>query len=102
MFYIGWWAHLLILLGYLVYLPQAKQAHEIAAIVNSYLRRLHAPGKLSTINYQHSKIESENIIKNHLVRRWNEKNSHFHIRLYFYGKDYNNTFQLSDLHGICK
>ncbi len=51
-FYTAWWAHLSILLFYLVYLPQHKQFHEIFAIVNSYLKRLHSPGKLSSVDFE--------------------------------------------------
>jgi len=57
LFYIAWWSHLLILLGYLVYLPQAKQAHEVAAIVNTYLKRLHSPGKLQAIDFEEEEQE---------------------------------------------
>ncbi|OEF96923.1 hypothetical protein BHF71_04130 [Vulcanibacillus modesticaldus] len=56
-FYIGWWSHLLIILGYLIYLPQHKQAHEIFAIINSYLKRLHSPGKLSSIDFEDEEQE---------------------------------------------
>ncbi len=70
LFYVAWWAHLLILLGYLVYLPQAKQAHEIAAIVNSYLRRLGAPGKLSTINLEDEEQEEFGVGK---IEDFNQK-----------------------------
>ncbi len=56
-FYIAWWAHLLILLGYLVYLPQHKQFHEIFAIVNSYLKRLHSPGRLSSVDFEDEEQE---------------------------------------------
>lgn len=51
-FYTAWWSHLLIILGYLIYLPQHKQFHEIFAIVNSYLKRLHSPGKLASIDFE--------------------------------------------------
>src|SRR3954453_4030550 len=33
-FYVSWWAHLLILLTFLVYVPQSKHAHLIAGPVN--------------------------------------------------------------------
>ena len=56
-FYIAWWAHILLLLSYLVYLPQSKQAHEIFAIVNVYFKRLHSPGKLSTISFEDEEQE---------------------------------------------
>ncbi|TCS83765.1 (Fe-S)-binding protein [Tepidibacillus fermentans] len=57
LFYVAWWAHLLLLLSYLVYLPQSKQAHEIFAIINVYFKRLHSPGKLSTISFEDEEQE---------------------------------------------
>ncbi|GBF10371.1 (Fe-S)-binding protein [Tepidibacillus sp. HK-1] len=57
LFYAAWWAHILLLLSYLVYLPQSKQAHEIFAIVNVYYKRLHSPGKLSTISFEDEEQE---------------------------------------------
>ena len=40
MFYIAWWIHLLILLTFLVYVPQSKHAHLIAGPVNVFFDRL--------------------------------------------------------------
>ncbi|WP_339063770.1 (Fe-S)-binding protein [Tepidibacillus marianensis] len=57
LFFIAWWAHILLLLSYLVYLPQSKQAHEIFAIVNVYFKRLHSSGKLSTISFEDEEQE---------------------------------------------
>ena len=45
-FYIAWWIHLLVLLIFLVYIPQSKHAHLIAGPANVYLHRLDKPGKL--------------------------------------------------------
>lgn len=39
LFYIGWWLHLLILLAFLVYVPQSKHAHILFAPLNLYGRR---------------------------------------------------------------
>ncbi|MGD9677579.1 MAG: (Fe-S)-binding protein [Vulcanibacillus sp.] len=50
-FYFAWWIHLLILLLFLIYIPQGKHAHLIAASINSYLKRLDSPGKLQTIHF---------------------------------------------------
>lgn len=50
-FYLSWWLHLLILLTFLVYIPQSKHAHLIAAPVNVFLYRLEKPGKLAKIDF---------------------------------------------------
>lgn len=52
LFYFAWWMHLLILLFFLIYIPQGKHAHLIAAPINSYLKRTDSPGKLSAINFE--------------------------------------------------
>lgn len=56
-FYIAWWVHLLVLLTFLIYIPQGKHAHLIAAPVNSYLKRLDPPGKLSNIDFENEEQE---------------------------------------------
>lgn len=57
LFYIFWWLHLVILLAFLVYVPQSKHAHLIAAPVNVFLKRLDPPGKLSTIDLEDENAE---------------------------------------------
>lgn len=52
LFYIFWWIHLLVLLVFLVYIPQSKHAHIIAAPVNVFLDRMDHPGKLSMIDFE--------------------------------------------------
>ncbi|ARI76039.1 heterodisulfide reductase-related iron-sulfur binding cluster [Halobacillus mangrovi] len=51
-FFIMWWIHLLILLTFLVYVPQSKHAHLIAAPVNVFLSREEPPGKLKPIDFE--------------------------------------------------
>ncbi|REJ09302.1 heterodisulfide reductase-related iron-sulfur binding cluster [Halobacillus trueperi] len=51
-FFIMWWIHLLILLTFMVYVPQSKHAHLIAAPVNVFLSREEPPGKLKTIDFE--------------------------------------------------
>lgn len=51
-FYIAWWIHLLILLTFLVYVPQSKHAHLIAAPINVFINRLEKPGKLTKIDFE--------------------------------------------------
>ncbi|MDQ0232177.1 (Fe-S)-binding protein [Metabacillus malikii] len=52
LFYIAWWLHLLLLLTFLVYVPQSKHAHLIAGPINVYLNRLTNPGKLEKIDFE--------------------------------------------------
>ncbi|KAA9032818.1 (Fe-S)-binding protein [Niallia endozanthoxylica] len=51
-FYVAWWVHLLILLTFLVYVPQSKHAHLIAGPANVYFNRLEKPGKLTPIDFE--------------------------------------------------
>ncbi|MGM9924811.1 MAG: heterodisulfide reductase-related iron-sulfur binding cluster [Bacillus sp. (in: firmicutes)] len=57
-FYIAWWVHALILLTFLVYVPQSKHAHLIAGPANVYFHRLSNPGKLSKIDFEDESQES--------------------------------------------
>ena len=57
-FYICWWLHTLLLLTFLVYIPQSKHAHLIAGPANVYFHRLTNPGKLSKINFEDETQES--------------------------------------------
>lgn len=57
-FYFAWWVHLIILLTFLVYVPQSKHAHLIAGPANVYFNRLDAPGKLRPINFEDEEAES--------------------------------------------
>ncbi|MBM7551801.1 heterodisulfide reductase-related iron-sulfur binding cluster [Thalassobacillus pellis] len=50
-FFVMWWIHLLILLTFLVYVPQSKHAHLLAAPVNVFLTRQTPPGKLTKIDF---------------------------------------------------
>ncbi|TSI07460.1 (Fe-S)-binding protein [Lysinibacillus sp. BW-2-10] len=51
-FYVMWWAHLLILLTFLVYVPQSKHFHLISGPVNVYFNRLDRAGTLRPINFE--------------------------------------------------
>ncbi|OHR63225.1 hypothetical protein HMPREF3291_17015 [Bacillus sp. HMSC76G11] len=51
-FYVSWWVHLLILLTFLVYVPQSKHAHLLAGPANVYFGRLSNPGKLEKIDFE--------------------------------------------------
>ncbi|WP_342044759.1 (Fe-S)-binding protein [Bacillus sp. OTU530] len=58
LFYLSWWIHLLILLTFLVYVPQSKHAHLIAGPVNVYFSRLTNPGKLEKIDFEDESQET--------------------------------------------
>jgi len=51
-FYIMWWAHLLFLLTFLVYVPQSKHAHLIFGPVNTWFHRVDHVGRLKPINFE--------------------------------------------------
>ncbi|MBM7645397.1 Fe-S oxidoreductase [Scopulibacillus daqui] len=51
-FYVAWWVHLLILLTFLVYVPQSKHAHLIFGPVNVFLGRTHKVGRLKSIDFE--------------------------------------------------
>ncbi|RAS78252.1 hypothetical protein A4R27_17430 [Priestia endophytica] len=58
LFYVAWWVHLLLLLAFLVYVPQSKHAHLIAGPANVYLNRLTPPGKLEKIDFEDESRET--------------------------------------------
>ncbi len=51
-FYIMWWAHLLFLLTFLVYVPQSKHAHLVFGPVNTWFHRTDHVGRLKPINFE--------------------------------------------------
>ncbi|MEK6988867.1 (Fe-S)-binding protein [Paenibacillus sp. FSL K6-1566] len=53
-----WWIHLLILLSFLVYVPQSKHFHLITAPINILVRRTDPPGKLSKLDLEDEEAES--------------------------------------------
>ncbi|MFD2612259.1 (Fe-S)-binding protein [Paenibacillus gansuensis] len=57
-YYIFWWAHLLILLSFLVYVPQSKHFHIITAPVNIALKKTAPVGQLSTLDLEDEEAES--------------------------------------------
>ncbi|RPK07676.1 (Fe-S)-binding protein [Priestia endophytica] len=58
LFYVAWWVHLLLLLAFLVYVPQSKHAHLLAGPANVYLNRLTPPGKLEKIDFEDESKET--------------------------------------------
>lgn len=49
-FFIFWWIHTITLLAFLVYVPQSKHAHLIAAPINVFISK-QVPGKLKKIDF---------------------------------------------------
>lgn len=58
LFYVFWWLHLLILLSFLVYVPQSKHFHLITAPINLWFRRQEPPGRLSKLDLEDEEAES--------------------------------------------
>ncbi|OPA76942.1 hypothetical protein BVG16_17520 [Paenibacillus selenitireducens] len=57
-FEIVWWIHLLILLLFLVYVPQSKHFHILVAPINIWLRRQGSPGRLRTLDLEDENAET--------------------------------------------
>ncbi|MFC4619892.1 (Fe-S)-binding protein [Camelliibacillus cellulosilyticus] len=62
-FYVFWWAHLLILLSFAVYVPQSKHAHLIFGPVNVFLGRTHKVGRLKAVDFEDESQESFGVNK---------------------------------------
>ncbi|ALS77763.1 hypothetical protein AUO94_03480 [Planococcus kocurii] len=58
-FYVMWWAHLLFLLTFLVYVPQSKHAHLIFGPVNTWFHRVDHVGRLKPINFEEMEDEED-------------------------------------------
>lgn len=46
---IGWWGHIIMVLGFLNYLPYSKHLHIVLGFPNTYFSNLHAKGKFATL-----------------------------------------------------
>jgi len=57
-FYVFWWLHLLILLSFLVYVPQSKHFHLITAPLNIWFRRREPAGRLASLDLEDEEAES--------------------------------------------
>lgn len=57
-FELFWWLHLLVLLGFLVYVPQSKHFHLLTAPVNLWYRRSGSPGRLVPLQLEDEEAES--------------------------------------------
>ncbi|GAB3789283.1 heterodisulfide reductase-related iron-sulfur binding cluster [Virgibacillus kimchii] len=59
LYYVFWWIHTLTILTFLVYIPQSKHAHLIAAPINVFLSK-RVPGKLKPIDFDIDEDAAEN------------------------------------------
>jgi Fe-S oxidoreductase len=57
-FELFWWVHILVVLGFLNYLPYSKHLHVLTSVPNVYLASLEPRGRLSKLN-----LEDENAVK---------------------------------------
>ncbi len=53
-----WWAHTIVILAFLVYIPYSKHLHLLAAIPNVFFRRLGPVGELSKMDLEDEEAES--------------------------------------------
>jgi Fe-S oxidoreductase len=49
---IFWWMHILLVLGFLNYLPYSKHCHILTSVPNTFLSSLNPPGALKPINFE--------------------------------------------------
>lgn len=59
-YYIVWWIHTLTILFFLVYIPQSKHAHLIAAPINVFFSS-QTPGKLEAVDFDEAMEDEENM-----------------------------------------
>lgn len=57
-FYMFWWAHLLILLAFLVYIPQSKHFHLLTAPLNIWFRRAEPAGRLKKLDLDNEEADN--------------------------------------------
>lgn len=62
-FYVFWWAHLLILLAFLVYVPQSKHFHLFTAPINILLRKTEPLGRLQKIDFEDEELQTYGVGK---------------------------------------
>ncbi len=53
-----WWAHTLVILGFLIYIPFSKHLHLLGAIPNIFFRRLQPVGELSKMDLEDETVDT--------------------------------------------
>jgi len=57
LFYIFWWVHLLTVFGFMVFMPQSKQAHELFALFNLFFKKVGPVGRLRKVDFEDEEAE---------------------------------------------
>ncbi|MBZ5500592.1 MAG: (Fe-S)-binding protein [Acidobacteriia bacterium] len=52
-----WWVHIVVVLGFLNYLPHSKHLHVLTAVPNVFFTSLEPPGRLSKLNLEDENLE---------------------------------------------
>jgi Fe-S oxidoreductase len=63
MFYLFWWMHTLVVLAFLVYVPQSKHFHLLVAPLNVFLKRQDPPSKLKSIDFEDESLTEYGVSK---------------------------------------
>ncbi|MEW9673757.1 (Fe-S)-binding protein [Ammoniphilus sp. 3BR4] len=63
LFFVFWWVHMLIVLSFMVFVPQSKQAHELFAMFNIFFKKVGPVGKLSKIDFEDEDVEEYGVGK---------------------------------------
>lgn len=63
LYQVGWWGHLVFLLGFLIYLPLSKHFHIITAVPNVFFRSLAPRGALTKLNLEDESAETFGVSK---------------------------------------
>ncbi|BCJ85464.1 (Fe-S)-binding protein [Effusibacillus dendaii] len=63
LFYVFWWAHLLILLAFLLYVPQSKHSHLLFAPFNIYFSKMGPPSKPTSLDFSDESVEEFGVNK---------------------------------------
>lgn len=58
LFFAFWWLHTITILSFLVYVPQSKHAHLIAAPINVFISK-RVPGKMKTISFDMDEMDED-------------------------------------------
>jgi Fe-S oxidoreductase len=58
-----WWAHTLVILGFLLYIPFSKHLHILGAIPNVFFRRLRPVGELTKMDLEDESVETFGVSK---------------------------------------
>src|SRR5699024_10834302 len=58
LFYVSGWIHTITILAFLVYVPQSKHAHLIAAPINVFISK-RVPGTLKTISFDMDEMDED-------------------------------------------